>query len=57
MKKELQGLQEGPTADIYLELHRTTIKKLPSGKHFVMMAYMDSGFKNSHSYTTVWLFN
>ena len=43
--KELQELEEGPEAEMYLESIRATLKKYQIGRHQAMMAYMDTDFK------------
>ena len=50
MAKELEGLEEGPKAEIHIDLLRTTLKKHQIGKRQAMMAYMDSSSRNSPSF-------
>ena len=45
--KELEGYKEGPKAKINIDSLRTTLKKYQIKKHRAMMAYTDSGSKNS----------
>ena len=52
MTKELEGLEEGPKAEIYIDLHKTTLKKHQIGKRQAMMEYMVSGSRNSPPFTT-----
>ena len=52
MTKELEGLEEGPKTEIYIDLLKTTLKKYQTGKRQVMMKYMVSGSRNSPPSTT-----
>ena len=53
MTKELERLEEGPKAEIYIDLLKATLKKYKIGKRQAMMEYMDSGSRNSlHSRQT-----
>ena len=45
MTKELEGLEEGPKAEIYRYLFKTTLKKYQTGKRKTMMEYMVFGLK------------
>ena len=45
MTRELEGLEEGPKAEIHTDLLKTTIKIYQIGKRQAMMEYMVSGFK------------
>ena len=47
MAKDLEGLEEGPKAEIHIDLLRTTLKRYLIGKCHAMMEYMDSGLRNS----------
>ena len=47
MKKELQGLEEGPNMVIHLDLLRVKLKKVHTGNHRGTMEYIDSGSKKS----------
>ena len=51
MAKEL-GLEEGPKAEIHMDLRRMTLKKYQIGKRQAMMEYMDSDSRNSPSLKT-----
>ena len=51
LKKELQGPLEDPEVEIHLKF-RVTLKKYRIGKRQAMMAYKDSGLKNSRPSTT-----
>ena len=51
MTRELEGLEEGPKAEIHIELLQKTLKRYQTGKRQDMMEYMDSGSRNSHSFT------
>ena len=52
MTRELEGLEEGPKAEIHIDLLKTTVKKYLTGKHQATMEYMDSGSRNSPPFTT-----
>ena len=52
MTRELEGLEEGPKAEIHIDLLKTTLKTYQNGKHQSMMEYMDSGSRNSPPFTT-----
>ena len=52
MTKELEGLEEGPKAEIRIDLLKKSIKKYQIGKHQAMIEYMDSGSRDSPSFTT-----
>ena len=53
MAKELKGLEEGPKAEILIDLQRMTLKKkYQIGKHLAMMEYIDSGSRNSPPFMT-----
>ena len=52
MRKELEGLEEGPKAEIHFDLLKTMLKKYQTGKRQVMMEYMFSGSRNSPLFTT-----
>ena len=52
MTKELEGLEEGPKAEINVDLLKTTLKKYQIGKRQAMMEYMDSGSRNLLPFTT-----
>ena len=41
MTKELKGLEEGPKAEMHIDLFKTTLKKYQIGKRQAMMEYMD----------------
>ena len=56
MKKILQGLEEGPKANINLKSLKKS-KWYQIVKRQSMMFYMDSSFKNSRPYKTLWLHN
>ena len=46
MTKEFEGLEEGPKAEIHIDLLKTI------GKYQAMMGYMDSGSRDSPAFTT-----
>ena len=50
--RELERLEEGPKAEIHIELLKKTLKKYQTGKRQDMMEYMDSGSRNSPPFTT-----
>ena len=50
--KEFEGLEEGPKAELHIDLLKTTLKKYQIGKRQAMMEYMDSGSRNSPPFTT-----
>ena len=50
--RELEGIEEGPKAEIHTDLLKTTLKKYPTGKCQAMMEYMVSGWRNSPPFTT-----
>ena len=52
MTRELEGLEEGPKAEIHIELLKKTIKKISTGKRQDMMEYMDFSSRNSPPFTT-----
>ena len=52
MTRELEGLKEGPKAEIYIDLFKTTVKKYQTGKRQAMMEYMVSGSRNSSPFTS-----
>ena len=52
MTRELEGLEEGPKAEINIELLKKTLKRYQTGKRQDMMEYMDSGSRNSLPFTT-----
>ena len=52
IEKELEGLKEGSKVKIHLEQHS---KKVTNWKTQVIMAYMDTGLKNSLPSMTDWL--
>ena len=52
MTKELEGLEEGPKAEIHNDLFKTTLKIYPTGKRQAMMEYMASGSRNTPLLTT-----
>ena len=53
MTKELEGFEEGPKAEIHIELLKKTHKKrYQTGKRPEMMEYMDFGSRNSPPFTT-----
>ena len=39
--------EEGPKAEIHIDLQRMTLKKYQIGKRQAMMEYMDAGLRNS----------
>ena len=51
MTKKLGGLEEGPKAEIHIDLLKMT-QKYQTGKHQAMMGYMVSGSRNSPPFTT-----
>ena len=51
MAKELDGLKEGPKAEINRDLLRTTPKNIKFEKKQAMMELMDSGSRNSPPFT------
>ena len=52
VKKELEGLEEDPKAEINMDLLKTTLKKYLTRKHQAMMEYMVSGSRNSPPFKT-----
>ena len=52
MKKELEGLEEGPKAEIHIGLVKKRLKIISNFKRLAMMEYMDSGSRNSPPFTT-----
>ena len=52
MTRELEGLEEGPKAEIHIELLKNTLKRYKTGKRPDRMEYMDSGPRNSPPFTT-----
>ena len=50
--KRTEGLEEGPKAEIHIDLLKMTLKKNQTGKRQAMMEYMVSGSKNSPPFTT-----
>ena len=50
--KKLEGLAEGPKAEIHTDLLKTTLKIYQTGNHQTMMEYMVSGSRNSPPFTT-----
>ena len=52
MEKELEAFKEGPKTKIHLD----SLKKYQIGKRRALMAYMDTGLKNSLPSTTEWLY-
>ena len=50
--RELEGLEEGPKAEIHIDLLKTTLKKYQTGKRQAMMEYMVFGSRNSPPFTT-----
>ena len=51
MTRELEKLEEGPKAEINIDLLKMTQKKYPTGKRLAMMEYMASGSKYSPLFT------
>ena len=47
MARELEGLEQGPKAEIHTDLLKTTLKKYQTGKRQVMIEYKVSGSRNS----------
>ena len=47
MAKELEGFEEGPKAEILIDLLRMKLKTYQIGKRQALMEYMDSGSRNS----------
>ena len=47
------GLEEGPKAEIHIDLLKTTPKKYQTGKRQAMMEYMASGSRNSLPFMAV----
>ena len=52
MTRELEGLKEGPKAEIHTDLLKTTLNKYRTGKRRAMMEYKISGSRNSPPFTT-----
>ena len=52
MTRELEGLEEGPKAEIHTDLLKATLKRYQTGKHPAMMEYMVSGSRDSPPFTT-----
>ena len=51
--KEL-GLEEGPKAEMHIDLLRMTLKNIKFGKRQAMMEYLDSNSRNSPPFITDW---
>ena len=51
MTRELEGLKDGPKAEIHIDLLKMTLTKYPTGKRQAMMEYMASGLRNSPPFT------
>ena len=52
MTKELEGLEEGPKAEIHIDLLKTALKKYQTEKRQTMMEYTFSGSRNPLPFTT-----
>ena len=52
MTKELEGLKEGPKAEMLIDLLKTTLEKYRTGKRQAIMEYMVSGSRNSPPFMT-----
>ena len=52
MTNELERLEEGPKAEIHIDLLKTTLKKYQRGKRQAMVEYMDSGSWNPPPFAT-----
>ena len=50
--KRVKIFEEGPKAEIHINLLRTTLKKYQIGKRQAIMEYMDSGSRNSTPFRT-----
>ena len=51
-KRELEGFEEGPKDEIYIDLLKATLKKYKTGKRQAMAEYMGSSSRNSPLFTT-----
>ena len=51
MTKEFEGLEEGPNAEIHIDLLKKH-KKYQIGKRLAIMEYMESASRNSLPFTT-----
>ena len=52
MTRELKGLEEGPKAEIHIDLLKMTLKKYQTGKRRAMMEFLVSGSRHSPPFTT-----
>ena len=52
MTRELEGLEEGPKAEILIELLKKILKKISNWKTPGHDEYMNSGSRNSPPFTT-----
>ena len=52
MTREVEGLEEGPKAEIHTNLLKTTLKKYQTGKRLAMIEYKVSGSRNSSPFMT-----
>ena len=52
MVKELERLEEGPKAEIHLDLQKISLKKYQIGKRQAIMDYMDYDSRNSPLFMT-----
>ena len=50
--RELEGIEEGPKAEIHIDLLKMTLKKYQTGKRQAVMEYMVSDSRNSPPFTT-----
>ena len=50
--RELEGLEEGPKAVLYIDLLKMTLNKYQTGKRQAMMEYMVSASRNSPTFMT-----
>ena len=52
MKRELEGLEKDPKAEIHTDLSKRHFKRYQTGKHLAIMEYVVSGSRNSPPFTT-----
>ena len=52
MTRELEEPEEGPKAEIHIDLLKTTLKDYQTGKRQAMLEYMVSGSRNLAPFTT-----
>ena len=52
MTIEFEGIEEGPKAEIHIDLLKASLKKCLTGKHQARIEYMAAGSRNSPLFTT-----